>query len=44
MQQSKIYKGMEASDAKKALLKMSETVVKVPDDSPDKSKKSKEDD
>ena len=32
----------EANDAKKALLKMSETVVKVPDNSPDKPQKSKE--
>ena len=42
MQQSKIYNGMEASDAKKALLKMSETIAKVPDNSPDKPQKSKE--
>ena len=42
MQQSKIYKGLEASDAKKALLKMSETVVKVPDNSPEISRKKKE--
>ena len=39
MQQSNVCKGMEANDAKKALLKMSETVVKVPDNSPDKVKK-----
>lgn len=43
MQQSKVYKGTEANDAKAALLKMSETVVKVPDYSPDKPKKVKED-
>ncbi len=38
MQQSKEYHGQEANDAKKALLKMSETVVRVPDNSPDKPK------
>ena len=43
MQQSNIYKGLEANDAKKALLKMSETVVKVPDNSPDIPKTKKED-
>ena len=39
LQQSSIHKGAEADDAKKALLKMSETVVKVPDNSPDKPQK-----
>ena len=43
MQQSSVHNGAEAADAKKALLKMSETVVKVPDNSPDKPKKTKED-
>ncbi|MBQ7450703.1 hypothetical protein IJS77_04735 [bacterium] len=43
LQQSNIHKGAEADDAKKALLKMSETVVEVPDNSPDKPKKSKGD-
>ena len=33
LQQSNLYKGLEANDVKKALLKMSETVVKVPDNS-----------
>ena len=42
LQQSNIFKGAEADDAKKALLKMSETVVKVPDNSPDKPKSKKE--
>lgn len=41
MQQSGVYKGEEANDVKKALLKMSETVVKVPDNSPDKPVPSK---
>ena len=44
LQQSKIFNGIEADDAKKALLKMSETVVKIPDNSPDKPKSKKEDD
>lgn len=44
LQQSKILNGIEADDAKKALLKMSETVVKIPDNSPDKPKSKKEDD
>ena len=42
MQQSSVHNGAEAADAKKALLKMSETVVKVPDNSPNKPKKTKE--
>lgn len=41
LQQSDIYKGGEANDAKKALLKMSETVVSVPDNSPAKGNTSK---
>jgi len=40
MQQSKAYNGYESSDAKKALLKMSETVVKIPDNSTDTKKSS----
>ena len=44
MQQSIIYKGMEASDAKKALLKMSETIAKVPDNSPQIAKTPKKED
>ena len=44
MQQSSIYKGMEASDAKKALLKMSETIAKVPDNSPQIAKTPKKED
>lgn len=42
MQQSSAYQGAEANDAKKALLKMSETVVRVPDNSPSKPKSDKE--
>ena len=44
LQQSGVYKGMEAEDAKKALLKMSETVVKVPDNSPIKHSSKKDGD
>ena len=44
MQQSSVYKGMEASDAKKALLKMSETIAKVPDNSPEIAKTPKKED
>ena len=43
MQQSGLYKGTEANDVKKALLKMSETVVKVPDNSPIVHNSKKED-
>ena len=43
LQQSAVCKGEEAADAKKAVLKMSETVVKIPDNSPDKPQKTKED-
>ena len=44
MQQSTAYKGMEASDVKKALLKMSETIAKVPDNSPERAKTPKKED
>ncbi len=44
LQQSGLYKGTEANDVKKALLKMSETVVKVPDNSPIVRSPKKEDD